>query len=139
MSCEWVSCLQHRGFSGVPSRKPKLPLLIRSCEHELQLVFLSEFCHCEVEVFLLLRVVDLPVDVNNVLDVSASEIVAFPSTERLAFYGFVLVQRQIMVAVEEAFEAHQYSDEESNVWPSATVDLSQLHSRVFQANVVLRR
>ena len=41
------------------------------------------------------------------------------------------MQRQILVAVEEAFEAHQHSNEESNVWHSATVQLSQLYSRVF--------
>ena len=35
--------------------------------------------------FLLLRIVDLVVDVGDVLDVSVSEIVAFPPSERLAF------------------------------------------------------
>ena len=35
--------------------------------------------------FLLLRIVDLLVDVVDVLDVSVSEIVAFPPSERLAF------------------------------------------------------
>ena len=35
--------------------------------------------------FLLLRNADLVVDVANVLDVSVSEIVAFPPSERLAF------------------------------------------------------
>ena len=33
------------------------------------------------------------------------------------------MQRQILVAVEEAFEAHQRSNEESNVWRSVTVQL----------------
>ena len=35
--------------------------------------------------FLLLRIVDIVVDVVDVLDVSVSEIVAFPPSERLAF------------------------------------------------------
>ena len=34
------------------------------------------------------------------------------------------MQRQIMVAVEEAFRAHQHSNEESNVWRSVIVQLS---------------
>ena len=34
------------------------------------------------------------------------------------------MQRQVLVAVEEAFEAHQHSNEESKVWRSATVQLS---------------
>ena len=74
--------------------------------------------------FLLLRIADLVVDVVDVLDVSVSEIVAFPPSEHLAFKGIVLMQRQILVAVEEAFEAHQHSNEESNVWRSATAQLS---------------
>ena len=53
--------------------------------------------------FLLLRIVDLLVDVVDVLDVSVQEIAAFPPSERLAFQGIVLTQRQILVAVEEAF------------------------------------
>ena len=36
------------------------------------------------------------------------------------------MQRHILVAVEEAFGAHQHSNEESNVWRSVTVQLSQL-------------
>ena len=35
--------------------------------------------------FLVLRIADLVVDVADVLDVSVSEIVAFPPSERLAF------------------------------------------------------
>ena len=35
--------------------------------------------------FLLLRIVDLVVDAVDVVDVSVSEIAAFPSSERLAF------------------------------------------------------
>ena len=35
---------------------------------------------------LLLRIADLVVDVVDVLDVSVSEIVAFPPSERLAFF-----------------------------------------------------
>ena len=42
------------------------------------------------------------------------------------------MQRQILVAVEEAVEANQHSNEESNVWRSATVQLSYPKSRVFQ-------
>ena len=42
------------------------------------------------------------------------------------------MKKQILVAVEEAFEAHQHSNEESNVWRSVTVQPSQLYSRVFQ-------
>ena len=53
--------------------------------------------------FLLLRIVDLLVDVIDVLDVSVQEIAAFPPSERLAFQGTVFMQRQILVAVEEAF------------------------------------
>ena len=45
--------------------------------------------------FFLRRIVDPVVDV--------SEIVAFPPSERLAFQGIVLMQRQMLVAVEEAF------------------------------------
>ena len=37
--------------------------------------------------FLLLRIVDLLVDVLDALDVSASEIAAFPPSEHLAFSG----------------------------------------------------
>ena len=75
--------------------------------------------------FLTLRIVDLLVDVVDVLDVSVSEIVAFPPGERLAFQGIVLVPRQIMVPVEEAFfGTHQQSREESNVRRSAAVQLS---------------
>ena len=89
--------------------------------HELQLVCHCEFCHCDVEdedaadgfprgslcstaiqfsdrhsnrSFLLLRIVDLVVDVVDVLDVSVSEIVAFPPRERLAFQSIVLMQRE---------------------------------------------
>ena len=45
--------------------------------------------------FLLLRIADLVVDVADVLDVSVSEIVAFPPSGRLAFEGIVSMQRQI--------------------------------------------
>ena len=53
--------------------------------------------------FLLLRIADLVVDVADVLDVSVSEIVAFPPSEHLAFIDIVSMQKQILVAVEEAF------------------------------------
>ena len=123
--------------------------------HELQLVCDGEFCHCDIEEedgadgfhrgspiqfsdqhsnrsFLLLRIIDLLIDVGDVLDVSVSEFVAFPTRERLAFQGIVSMRLQILVAVEEVFGAHQHSNEESNVWRSATVLLSLLYSRVFQ-------
>ena len=73
--------------------------------------------------FLLLRIADFVVDAVDVVDVSVSEIAAFPPGEHLAFSGIVLMNRQILVAVEEAFEAHQHSNEESNVWRSATAQL----------------
>ena len=119
--------------------------------HELQLVCHCEFCHSDLEdenaadgfprgslcstaiqfsdrhsnrSFLLLRIVDLVVDAVDVVDVSVSEIVAFPPREHLAFLSIVLMQRQILVAVEEAFGAHQHSNEESNVWRSATAQIS---------------
>ena len=79
--------------------------------HERQLVYHCDVVHCEVEdedvaggflwlsveppssfsidivieVFFLLRFVDLLVDVVDVLDVSVQEIAAFPPSERLAF------------------------------------------------------
>ena len=37
--------------------------------------------------FLLLRIADFVVDAVNVVDVSVSEIVAFPTSEHLAFFG----------------------------------------------------
>ena len=58
--------------------------------------------HCNRS-FLLLRVVDLVVDAVDVVDVSVSEIAAFPPSKHLAFESIVLMQRQILVAVEEAF------------------------------------
>ena len=82
--------------------------------------------------FLLLRIADSVFDVVDVLDVSVSETLAFPPSERLAFQGIVSMQGQILVAVEEAFGAHQHTNEESNVWRSVTVQLSLLNSRVFQ-------
>ena len=60
---------------------------------------------------LLLRIVDLVVGVVD------------PPSERLALQGIVLVQRQNMVAVEEAFWGPS-ANEESNVWRSVTVQLS---------------
>ena len=74
--------------------------------------------------FLLLRIADFVVDAVDVVDVSVSEFVLSPPGEHLAFQGIFFVQRQILVAVEEAFGAHQHSNEESNVWPSVTVQLS---------------
>ena len=110
--------------------------------HELQLVCHCEFCHCEVEnedalcstaiqffdrqsnrSFLLLRIADFVIDAVDVLDVSVSEIVAFPPSEHLAFSGIVFMHRQIRVAVEELSGTHQQSNEESNVRRSVTVQL----------------
>ena len=71
--------------------------------------------------FLVLRTADLVVDVADVLDVSVSEIVRSPPSEHLAFQGTVLIHRLILVDVEEVSGAHQHSNEESNVWRSATV------------------
>ena len=58
------------------------------------------------------------------MDVSVSEIVAFPPGEHLAFSGIVLMHRRILVAVEEACGGHPHSNEESNVWRSGTAQLS---------------
>ena len=74
--------------------------------------------------FLLLRIADFVVDAVDVVDVSVSDIVAFPPKERLAVSGIVVMHRQILVAVEEVSGAHQHSNEESNVWRSAGVQLS---------------
>ena len=71
--------------------------------------------------FLLLRIADFVVDAVDVVDVSVSEIVAFPPGEHLAFSGIVLMHRQILVAVEEVSGAHQHSNEEPNVWRSVAV------------------
>ena len=80
----------------------------------------------------LLRI-DFVVAVVDVLDVSVSEIVAFPPTKHFAFSSIVLMHRQILVAVEEVFGwAHQQSNEEPNVCRSVTVQLVKLNSRVFQ-------
>ena len=49
--------------------------------------------------FLLFRIVYLLVDVADVLDVSVSEIVTFPTSGRFAFQVNVFMQRQILVAV----------------------------------------
>ena len=73
--------------------------------------------------FLLLRIADLVVDAVDVLDVSVSEMAAFPPREHLAYSGIVLMHRQILVAVKEVLGAHQHSNEESNVWRSVIVQL----------------
>ena len=62
-------------------------------------VSVSEF----VRSFLLLRIVDLLVDAVDVVDASVSAFVLSPPGEHLAFLGIVLMLRQILVAVEEAF------------------------------------
>ena len=60
------------------------------------------------------------------------------------------MQRQILVAVEEAFGAHQHSNEESNVWHSVTVQSCSCTVvsfksdaiegyKFFLANIVLRQ
>ena len=73
--------------------------------------------------FLLLRIVDFVVDAVDVVDVSVSEFTAFPPGEHLAFSGIVVLHRQILIAVEEVFGAHQHSNEEHNVWHSVVVQL----------------
>ena len=62
--------------------------------------------------FLLLRIADFVVDAVDVVDVSVSEIVLSPPDEHLAFSGIVSLHRQILIAVEEVFGAHQHSNEE---------------------------
>ena len=71
--------------------------------------------------FLLRRIADFVVDAVDVVDVSVSEFVLSPSGEHLAFSGFVLMRRKILVAVEKVCGAHQHSNEEPNVWRSVTV------------------
>ena len=124
--CEWVSCLLNRNHHHSSDDV--------GC-HELQLICHCEVCHCGLKMktlpgfdvalcstaiqfsdrhsnrsCLLLRIVDVVVDVVDVLDVSVSEIVAFPPSERLAFQGIVSMQCLILVAVEEAFGAHEPVD-----------------------------
>ena len=114
--------------------------------HELQLVCHCGVGHCEVEdedaacgfhricstaiqfcdrhgnrSFLLLRIADFVVDTVDVVDVSVSEIVAFPPGEHLAFSGIVLTANS--GRCRRGFWAHQHSNEESNVWRSVTVQL----------------
>ena len=73
--------------------------------------------------FLLLRIADFVVDAVDVVDVSVSEFDQFPPGEHLAFSGIVSVHRQILIAVEQVFGAHQHSNEEPNVWLSVFVQL----------------
>ena len=73
--------------------------------------------------FLLFRIADLVVEAVDVLDVSVSEIVAFPPGEHLALSGIGKMHRQTVVAIEEVFGAYQHSYEETNVWRSVTVQL----------------
>ena len=61
--------------------------------------------------FLLVRIAVLVVDAVDVLDVSVSEIAAFPPSVHLAFSSVVSMHRQILVVVQEAFGAHQHSSE----------------------------
>ena len=68
-------------------------------------------CHSDGS-FLLLRIVDFVVDAVDVVDVSVLEFVLFPPGEHLAFSGIVSMHRQSLVVVEEAFGAHQHSNEE---------------------------
>ena len=71
-----------------------------ACFSWLSVVLSSSF---SIDIVILLRIADLVVDVVDVLDVSVSEIAAFPPSESLAFEGIVLMQRQILVVAEEAF------------------------------------
>ena len=159
---EWVSCLHTPSICWNSFKETEIttiyPMMWNTVE--LQLVCHSESCHCDVEdgrrcrrvsswlsvstavqfsdrhcnrSFLLLRIVDLVVNVVDVLDVSVSVIVAFPPSERLAFESIPLIQRQILVAVEEACEAPSaFKRKDFNVWRSAAVQLSLLYCRVFQ-------
>ena len=108
-----------RRFSGIPSRKPKSTPFLRLCTPSVptRLPLWSwplpswrwRRCRRASPValdrhrnrsFLLFRiVVDLLVAVVDVLDVSVSEMVAFPTSGRFAFYVIVFMQRQILVAV----------------------------------------
>ena len=74
--------------------------------------------------FLLLRTVDLVFVLVGFVDVLVLEIAARPPGKHLAFWGIILMQRQFLVAVKEVSGAHQHSNEGSNVWRSATVQLS---------------
>ena len=65
---------------------------LRSSPQHLHLVFSSTV----IEV-LLLRIADLVVDVADVLDISVSEIVAFPPSERLAFHGIMQSRPEISI------------------------------------------
>ena len=69
---------------------------VQSCDRHSNRSFLSH------------RIADLVVDVVDVLDVSVSESVAFPPSERLAFKDIVFLHRQILVAVKEILGAHQH-------------------------------
>ena len=91
-----------------------------------------------IEVFSSSELLILSFDVLDFLDVSVSAIAAFPPSERLAFKGIVLMQRHILASVEESFEAHQHSNEESNVWRSVNVQLSWLKSRVCHLSCFLK-
>ena len=123
-------------FSGFLSRKPKSPPfsddVAAMSSNSFAIVPSSLAIDIVIEVFLLLRISDLVVDAVDVVNVSVSDIVAFPPGEHLAFSGIVLMHRQILLAVEEVFGAHQHSNEESIVWRSVTVQLVQLYSHVLQ-------
>ena len=128
----WVGVLStHRRFSGILSRKPTSPPFLRWCRlprTPTRLPLRSQPLwswkwrwRCCRRVFAWLSVVppsSFPIDtiievfssVVDVLDVSVSEVVAFPPGEHLAFQGIVSMQRQMLVVVEEAFEAHQMFD-----------------------------
>ena len=82
--------------------------------------------------FLLLRIADFVVDAVVVVDVSVSEIVAFPPGEHLAFSGIVLMHRQILVAFEEVSGTYQHANVEPNVWRSVIVQLVLLYCHVCQ-------
>ena len=98
---------------------------------------------------LLLRIADFVVDAVDDVDVSVSEIVAFPPGEHLAFSGIILMHRQSLDAVEEVSGEHQHSNEEPNVWRSVTVPLVEkvmsfksdaiVKDDFFFANIVLRQ
>ena len=93
--------------------------------------------------FLLLRIADLVVHAVDVLDVSVSEVVAFPPGEHPAFSGTVLMHRQILVAAEEVLGPISICEGDSDVvgvvTPLGGVALVVLHGvQVVEVGVRLR-
>ena len=131
-----------RWFSGIPSRKPEITTISRMMRsnHGLQLVCHWEFCHCDVEdegrcprISPWLSVVPpssfpihIAIEVSQTFELlilslklllfwkyRSQRLLRFRQVSVLHFKGIVKIQRQILVAVEEAFEAHQHSNEKN--------------------------